>query len=104
MKRRRPSRKVNLIVRRAAAALGWTLAELLAELARHCPGEFSPPLPVPTDAAPGSPKKLAVLVARAAARQEQFHPSDAIAPGPRRRQGLAPRVVRDALANGRWRL
>lgn len=36
-----------------------------------------PPLPEPTQAKPGTEQKIAVLVDRAAARQQLFHPDDA---------------------------
>ena len=36
------------------------------------------PLPEPTTAGPGSPEKMAVLEARAAAGQRLWHPDDAI--------------------------
>jgi AMMECR1 domain-containing protein len=56
---------------------------------RHGIGNFNgrTPLPaVPTDAAPGSPEKLEVLIERAQNRQSLWHPEDAGVMKPRRRR------------------
>jgi hypothetical protein len=45
------------------------------------------PLPaVPTDAMPGSPEKVAILMERAQNRLSLWHPEDADMTGPKRRQ------------------
>ena len=52
---------------------------------RRGPGNsYSKPLPAagPTDAMPGSPEKILILMQRAQARQELWHPDDATLAGP----------------------
>jgi hypothetical protein len=46
--------------------------------------------PLPTDAAPGSPEKVLILMQRAQNKQALWHPDDATLTGPKRRTpGLA---------------
>lgn len=42
-----------------------------------CNGHVATVMPTPTTARPGTPEKVAVMQARALARQELFHPHDA---------------------------
>ena len=42
--------------------------------------------PLPTDAAPGSPEKVLILMQRAQNRQSLWHPDDATIHGPRRKR------------------
>jgi hypothetical protein len=45
-----------------------------------------PPPACPTDAAPGSPEKILILMQRAQSRQGLWHPEDADASGPKPKQ------------------
>jgi hypothetical protein len=52
-------------------------------------GNFYAKVPLPalaTDAPPGSPEKVLILMQRAQNRQSLWHPEDADAAGPRRKQ------------------
>lgn len=53
-------------------------------------GNGNAPLPEPTDAAPGTPEKMAVLAARAAAGQRLWHPLDRLLPAESDRPFYAP--------------
>ena len=82
-----------------------SLLVLVGELDGRAPAPealIDPSLPpTPTDAPPGSPRKLAILEERARQGNQLFHPGDA-PPAPRDRTN-AEQLLRQALAE-RWTL
>lgn len=57
----------------------WTYTPRPSKSSRRGPGNLNRKrtLPTPTDALPGTAAKVAVLIARVAARQQLWHPDDA---------------------------